>query len=253
MSVDHLLAQAFSSWEDWTAGATAYLGPDDLAQHIAGRQLEAISCHTLRPGAPAHCDVFPIALVRHPLDRAYSAYLHERRCPPNTLSCHVARATEFRGFVEWCLDRPAAGGLVIVNYQTVHLGDPRWRGHIYNAAASGIDLTRAKAVLDSLPVVGVVDRFDSFVSRLKPAMEGWLQRPLNIEGTPWENASGEPRVNLDQRLADLKERLGSQLYRRFEEANSYDLGLYDYASSLSGEQAQSSDRYPTEDRILLAS
>jgi hypothetical protein len=236
MSIDQLLQQAFPSWEDWSAGAATYLGPAELALHVAGRDVQAISSHTLRPGAPEDYDVFPIILLRHPLDRAYSAYLHERRCRPNTLSCHVARATDFKGYVEWCLDHPKAGGVVIGNYQTIHLGDPHLNGHIYNASAGLAELAAAREVLRSLPVAGVVDRFGSFVSRLRPALQAWQGAVLEMQGTPWENASGEPYGSLDLRLADLQERLGSELYRRFDDANTYDLSLYQFAAHLAGEQ-----------------
>lgn len=231
-SVDFLLERAFLSWEDWTEGATAYLSPNHLAAHVGDRDVEAISSHTLRPAAPIGYDVFPIIIVRHPLDRAYSVFQHERRCPPNVLSCHVARATDFRGYVEWCLNHPTAGGVVILDYQTGHLGEPRWRGHVYNVRPGDIELQRAKMLLDTLPIPAVVEGFDSFVARFRPALENWLGKPVEMPATAWENRSGLPTRKLEDRVAHLEDLLGQDLAARFYEANACDYRLYQHALRL---------------------
>ena len=251
-SIDFLLERAFPSWENWTAGATAYLGPSDLAAHLADREVAALSSHTLRPGAPAGYDVFPIILIRHPLDRAYSVYLHERRCAPNVLSCHVARVTDFKGYVEWCIDHPSAGGIVIANYQTAHLSTPPWRGHVYNAVLGEPDLIRATTLLDSLPVAGTVDRFRSFVARLRPALATWLGRPVAMPPMAWENWGGEPRIPLGARVAGLARELGPDLQARFEAANGYDARLYDHAVALVGGQDACEDVEVERPRAMAA-
>jgi hypothetical protein len=232
-SVDAALAASLPTWRDWTEGPAAYLRPDDLAAYLADRpSAEALSCHTLRPPAPAGFDVFPIILLRHPLDRAYSAYLHERRCAPNTLSCQIARATDFAGYVRWCLDHQSDGGIVICNYQTIHLGDPVWRDHLYTARAGDAELARALDLLESLPTPGVVDRFEAFMMRLQRDLNAWRGGSVELPPPTWENRSEDRNGSLGERLYALAAMLGPTLHGRFEVANKCDTALYRRAEYL---------------------
>ena len=232
-SVDAMLSRVFPSWRDWHAGVTTWPGPDDLAAELARRPVEAISCHTLSPPAPMGWDVFPIVLLRHPLDRALSVYLHERRCAPNTLSCHVARARDFGAYVRWCLDYPSAGGIVICNYQTLHLAAAAWRGHVYNARAGDAERDEALRRLSTLPAPGVVDRFDRFTERLAAELARWRDQPIDLPRSAWENRSGERTDALEARLRDLEGQLEKTLLQRFNDANTHDYALYERAQTLS--------------------
>jgi hypothetical protein len=139
MSVDEFLQAACDTkWTPFESGSTDCITAADIASFLAGQpQIEAVSSHTLRPPGPLGFEVFPIALVRHPLDRAYSVYSHSRRAAFTYESAAAACGHDFAGFVRWCLDHPDRSGVVIVNYQVIHFSPASLSAYI-SSGGSGI-------------------------------------------------------------------------------------------------------------------
>lgn len=231
-TLDGWLRQSFDDrWTEFESGVADQLLEDgDVARFLKDNpDLVAISSHTLRLPTPSGFDVFPIACIRHPLDRAYSAYAHEARCDPSTLSCEVARTTNFAGYVEWCLDNPEKGGVVILNYQVIHFSAARIRhGHVYLAQPSAGDLEEAIRFLTGLSFVGVVDRLDDQWAELQRSIEDWSGWRLSGP-TPRTNVTPGRPSGMAARLELARAELGETLLNRFLEANDLDGELYAWA------------------------
>ncbi len=233
-SIDRLLVELLgSSWFEFDTGIQP-LRPDFAARLLNDRpQVEALSSHLLRPPAPEGFSVFPIALVRHPLDRAYSCYSYSRRTEPIFESLLVAHRSSFPEYVTWCLDHPVRGGMVIVNYQTIHFSSASFRGDdVLEAVASESDLEEAWALISSLPVPGVVDGWETYIERLRPRLSEFVGR--RIEAAPVRaNVSAErPLLPLPQAVSELGSLLGPGLLNRFREANEFDYRLHERTAKL---------------------
>lgn len=234
-SIDLFLRDSFSDgWVSFERPATFVLSSSDLASFIQARpDILVVSSHVLRPPAPEGLDVFPIALVRHPLDRAYSVYSHSRRGEPTYDTSLVARETDFAGFVQWCVDCPSNGGVVLANYQVIHFSSASFRfPHIFQAVASNADLDEAINFFRSLPCVGVVDRFQDYFVRLRSELSRWAGQPLDGQ-TPRENTSPErPQLDLTAAVSSAERELGPKLLEKFRAANELDYQLYSVVESM---------------------
>ncbi len=230
-SVDSLLQTAFGNrWASLEGPTpTSLLRPDDLAAFINDRpEIVAVSSHLLRPPAPPDVRVLPVVLIRHPLDRALSVYSHLRRHHDGAETGTVAQQTSFPQFVLWCLNNKTLGGMVIANYQVIHLSPASFRnGHIYNAIATENDLQHAIDYLSDDACFGTVDLFDAAMNKLrKRAATLHLYIPTSVIT---ENATPGRLENLDERLRVARGLLGPELNQRYINENELDYRLYEWA------------------------
>ena len=229
-SVDRLLHLAFGdSWATLEGPTpTSLLCPDDLATFIKDRpEIVAVSSHLLRPPAPLGVRVLPVVLIRHPLDRAFSVYSHLRRHGDGAKTGTVAQETDFSQFVLWCLNNKMLGGMVIANYQVIHLSPASFRNrHIYRAVATEDDLRHAIDYLSDAACFGTVDHFDAAISGLRQKAAAF---DLHIPAlTVTENATPDRPGDLDERLHVARQLLGPNLYQRYMDENKFDLRLYEW-------------------------
>ena len=238
-SIDEFLLDVVdSAWASFDTGPTDVLLPADAGTYLQSRpEITALSSHVLRPPAPDGFNVFPIALIRHPLDRALSVYSHARRVEPTYETARAARENGFADFMCWCLDHPNNGGVVLINYQVIHFSSASFRfPHIFQAVASEEDLFESVEFVDSLPCIGVVDQFDRYFARLQIELSGWLGRSLRRE-PPRANISPErPRLKLPEAVRQIERMLGPKLLRRFVEMNEFDYRLYKRAAVMAKSQ-----------------
>src|ERR1700722_5664966 len=232
-SLDRLLQDSFKDGWGSLEGPTptSLLRTQDLATFVKDHpMIRAVSSHLLRPPAPADLDVLPVVLIRHPLDRAFSVYSQLRRNPAKTLPSEVvARRSSFSQFVLWCLDHKSLGGIVIANYQVIHLSPASFRyRHIYDATASVADFRNAMEFLSGGPCSGTVECFDAVVARLRSAAGamGLHLTPLEAAENVTEGRAGD----LQERLLLARQELGSSLHDRYRQENAYDYELYEWAS-----------------------
>jgi hypothetical protein len=232
-SVDRILESSFGDhWATFEgATATSLLCPQDLSIFVKDRpELLAISSHLLRPPAPPDLDVLPIVLIRHPLDRAFSVYSQLRRNNGALLSERIARSTGFAGFVRWCLDNKSLGGIVIANYQVIHLSGASFRSeHIYDAVALESDVQSTVDYLAHNACFGSVERFESVMVRLQQAAEKVGLR-FSVTKVAENKTSGRPEA-LEERLSIARQQLGTALCDRYMRENELDMLLYDWVSS----------------------
>ena len=182
-------------------------------------QLQALSSHTVcfPPPARPEWSVFPVAFLRHPLDRILSMYNYERKRDSQDPGAAAAKATGPGGYIESRLATPHE--LTMRNYQAWMLAgapeDRRDDEALLRAAANA---------LNRLPVVGVVDEFAASVRRftewLSPYFPGLELKPLR------ENRTSPVFSNMERRIQSLRENIGNSLFDRIESENAVDLELY---------------------------
>jgi hypothetical protein len=240
-SIDRLLQMSFG--DDWAplegSTPTSLLRPHDLSVFIKDRpEIVAVSSHLLRPPAPPDVRVLPIILIRHPLDRAFSVYSHLRR-HHNGASIETVAQQSFSQFVLWCLNNKTLGGMVIANYQVIHLSPASFRnGHIYQAVATKDDLKHAIQYLSDGTCFGTVDLFDSAMCRVRQAaaaIDLYIPAATIVENT----TPGRPE-ELDERLHAARQMLGPDLDQRYRNENELDYRLYEWVHCEVGSQATSS-------------
>jgi hypothetical protein len=230
-SVDRLLHMAFDAgWAPLEGSTpTSLLRPYDLSIFIGDRaEIVAVSSHLLRPPSPPDLHVLPVILIRHPLDRAFSVYSHFRRNHHDLHAGVVAQQVSFSQFVLWCLKNKTLGGMVIANYQTIHLSEASFRGgHIYRAVANEADLQHALRYLADTACFGTVDLFDAAMSRLRQAAAA-----INLiipAATIAENTTPGRPDGLDERLCEAERLLGPTLHNRYMYENELDYRLFEWA------------------------
>jgi hypothetical protein len=153
--------------------------------------------------------------VRHPLDRLASVYAFERNQGGDEFGAVLARNTSLAGYVETRLAMP---------YDRQCRNFHAWRlAHLFQVD-DGTDRERALLAVDTLPFVGLVERYNASVAR----MVAWLQPhfPAVQATVVAANVSRDHSITLDKRLAGIEAELGASLYARVLEANADDLAIH---------------------------
>jgi hypothetical protein len=227
-SVDHALQQTFG--ERWTTfeGTHAHdvLDAGRLRAFLeASPGVSAVSSHLARPPLP-WIGCRPVILLRHPLDRARSVFdfVAADATQPNS---ERAQALGFRGYVRWALDG-GRGGIVIRNYQTVHLSSATFRnGSVLDAQPGASDLREARDLVESWDGVGIVDDYERSLRLFErvygDVFPGLRLRPVRL------NALRRGPVDVPARISTIRAELGPELTDRLTAANALDVELYGYA------------------------
>lgn len=203
-------------------------GPEALAAYVrAHPALAALSSHYVQYPMPEVETVrlWPLVLLRHPIDRIGSVYAFERRRQDATPGAALAKEKTFAEYVE-ALMHPAANA-VVRNFQTRYCCDR----HVTNyEPATEADYEAALHNLRQNPLVGIVDRYDEsavlFEETLRPFFPEIDLAYLSRNVTP-----GRART-LAERVPAVLARLGPDLSALVEEKNQFDMRLYEAASDL---------------------
>jgi hypothetical protein len=226
-SIDHLLAECFG---DAFAPFEATRPHDIIDTHrvqaflAANPAIRAVTSHVARPPLPGpHC--LPIAMLRHPIDRARAVFQYAQRTP--SMRGHAEAARGFRNYVAWTLDTPASD-VVMLNYQTIHLSGASFRtANILDATATATDLAQAQELLSGWPAFGLVREFEAscrlFEACYRPYLPALRLRPVRHNASP-DGAPDEAHA-----IAATRAELGAGLFGRLAKANEFDLALYEGA------------------------
>ncbi|MCM8827519.1 MAG: sulfotransferase family protein [Candidatus Omnitrophica bacterium] len=158
--------------------------------------------------------LIPIIFVRHPLIRIYSAYKFEREKQKdiNTFATVLARNTDFKGYIEvrWYVHN---------DHQTRNFHVHRFSDMFYNYEGSIFE--KAVMALKKLPFVGIVERFDESLEKLEHIIREFYPnfKSYNVA----KNVQVDPKTPIDERLKAIKQILGEEFYKKFEEANKEDI------------------------------
>lgn len=228
-SVDFALKECFGT--RWTTfeGKHSHdiLNRDALRAFLdAQPEINAVSSHLCRPPLPYE-NSLPILFLRHPILRAKSVYEFVRN--DNTQPDHeLASQQSFRDYVKCSLFEDT-GGVVIKNYQVIHLSDASFREeHILKASAQLADLEQAKNLLFSWPAFGIVEFYEKsmalFNTRYSNYVPG-LKLPV-----AWLNTTSQIDVRytrtIESRVDSIRVELGNDIFEALCSSNIYDLDLY---------------------------
>src|SRR6185436_4650555 len=166
--------------------------------------------------------------LRHPIDRAGSVYSFEHRQAMDSpsLGVKIAIAQDLAGYVRWRLTE--GNGAVIKNFHTVVLAGRE--KDMRTATASYRDLEIAKEWLKSVPFFGLVESFDTSLSRMRSYLAqyfGDINPSFVIQ-----NSSPDRKDTMQARLQEIEEMLGPSLYSELIDKNALDIELYNFALEL---------------------
>jgi len=192
--------------------------------------LQVISTHHGRPPVPVNRNItfHPVIFLRHPIDRAGSVYSFEHRQAMDSpsLGVKIAIAQDLAGYVRWRLTE--RNGAVIKNFHTVVLAGRE--KDMRTATASYRDLEIAKEWLKGIPFFGLVESFDTSLSRMRSYLAQYFGdiNPSFII----QNSSPDRKDTMQDRLQEIEEMLGHDLYKELVDKNALDMELYNFAREL---------------------
>jgi hypothetical protein len=218
-SVDAALREFFGrTWCEFESSVQSQpLRPHQLAEFITAHpEVLAVSSHTAVfpvPRMPGTA-VFPIAFVRHPIDRIRSIYEFERRQEPAIQEgAIVAKELDFKGYVEWRLPRDK----LIRNFHVSR----------FAMGVGGAEtLDNARRYAEELPFIGVVEMYApslrSLQRHLRAAFPGIVLPVMHV------NVTRDKQSTLTSRLEQTRQELGEALYADVVACNRDDLEFYDF-------------------------
>ena len=165
-------------------------------------------------------------LLADPIVRAKKVFLRVTgdSTQPNS---ELAREQGFRGYVEWCLGG-GHGGVVICNYQTLHLSNVLTRElDIVQAVAGNQEFAEAMNYLGKMSFIGVADRPVCSIKKLQKKMS--LCFPEIQMDSFLRYFYDQNRPSIYAQREAIKNELGEVLFERLVKANRFDTRLYQSA------------------------
>lgn len=223
-SLDAALKENFSEkdgeWVTKEFPAQPVKNREELKQWIIDNpQAKCFSSHTAIFPVPQieGIKIIPVIFYRHPIDRIASAYSFERKQGGESYGATLARESTLSGYIESRLSVK---------------GDRQCRNfHAHRFATmfgeqQGDEATRAKMAIEALPFVGLVEKYSESLERLEALLkaegfEGIKLKPVE------KNVSRGVKKTLDEKLAEIKDQLGDEVFDMLATANVVDLEIWD--------------------------
>jgi hypothetical protein len=193
----------------------------------ANDQITAVTSHQLKMPLPVKEKVkfLPLVFLRHPLDRILSVYRFDRRRGPVTPDAKIAAENTLAKYLRIQMDAQKQ----VVNFHVNSLTDA-WDEFARRPLPLGAEahLERALGVLEQLPVVGVVERFSESAEAYQDLVSAsfpdfrFIVDAVNVDPNRSEH--------LDDRLYEMQEEAGEEIYQELSELNANDLHLYETAN-----------------------
>ncbi len=226
-SVDNILKDSFGDkWQNWDCPFHRHrpLLPAEMAAFISDNpQLVAISSHDAVPPVPIGAfQVFPIIFLRHPIDRARSAYLFEWQ---KELGLDQPKGS----FAEYIDEKLAPeGGGVITNFQVSRISNLVYGKNVYRKSLRDYErLERAKLFLSSIPYFGLVENFQQSLIRLYYYLKPNFPEIKVVNHQA--NVIQDINAKLEERLKSIQDELDEKKYQMLCDHNELDIKLYQFA------------------------
>ncbi len=229
-SIDYMLKDSFGeAWKsyDLPSSPNSLITAEEMKELILNEpSIIAWSSHQVVPPLPKiqGVEVYPIVFIRHPIDRARSAYLFEWQKQKDLNKPPVGTFAEYIAHKFKAPRRNA-----IENFQTLRLSHPfSKRLREYGEGTDQEYIEGAKKFLSSLPFFGIVERYDQSIKKLN----NWLSPhfPELKANVYQKNVLQDKTLPLKQRISAIKEELGVEAFRELRERNSLDLELYSFSA-----------------------
>ena len=222
-SIDHLLK--FNFGDKWMAydsdSANGVIPCQDLEKLIADNpDVDAFSSHQIVPPLPQiEGNVYPIVILRDPIDRVKSAYLFEWKKqlgleePKGTLEEYIKNkfSNKRRNSIE--------------EFQVIRLSN-QYRDRFQNHSNINDDelLDAAKKFIESLSFIGIVDDFDRsaelLIDFLKSDFPDFKSREFK------SNVLQDLSLSQLQKREQIKSELSAEVYEEVLDRNKLDESLY---------------------------
>lgn len=212
-----------SSFLEWHgADANSILTASDCYAFLANHpEATVASSHHLRfPIDSTHDELFPLVMLRHPIDRVGSIFEHERR--QLGIKRVDPKYASLGHWLDWTVTNQP---YIVCDTQTVFFAD----GGTYYAPPDHTAVSRAIETLDNLPYCGVVNYYVESMLVLEDIVREW--NPVFDASFFPQNISVGRHATLESRLESIKNEIGSELYDYLWLNNTYDIELFDAATS----------------------
>ena len=231
-SLDYILQHSFKEgWLDFHAQSTSWdsVKIELIAKVKSTSDLMAVSCHEIYLPLPKSENIVlhPICMIRHPVDRLYSAYNFTRNAPEGTFSLNdenvrLSKTLNFKKYLENLIKEKSA---LINNYQTMRFSEGLAESNnSHQYVVTFEDYEYARNFISSKVFCGVVDRFEASLILFSETVDNYFPDFLVIPA--FENVSSMPSVSFDTRLEKIKEEIGD-LWGELTDLNAYDFQLYE--------------------------
>jgi hypothetical protein len=186
----------------------------------------AISSHQVVPPVPSHhLDIFPIVFLRHPIDRAYSAYLFEWK--------KQKRADQPVGkFEDYVVEKfQHRRRNAIEEFQVFHLANRNYDRKRPAPNLSDEDiLHNSREFLRTIGYFGIVDQYGKSLAHLKANLASHFPELGFLEYK--ENSLQEGDASMGKKIDRIRSEMSDATYTELVMRNQLDLRLYEYALGL---------------------
>jgi hypothetical protein len=186
---------------------------------IDNPQAKCFSSHTAILPVPKieGVKIIPVLFYRHPIDRIASAYSFEKKQGGDGFGPVLARNTTLAGYVETRLS---------IQYDRQCRNFHAHRLATMFGERQGDEATRAKIAVEKLPFIGVVEQYSNSLKKLEELLEN--EGFEGIELKPIEkNVSRGLKKSLDDKLTEIKNKLGEDLFTKLIEVNVTDISIWE--------------------------
>ena len=185
---------------------------------IENPQAKCFSSHTAVLPVPKieGVKVLPVIFFRNPIDRIASAYSFEKKQGGDGFGPTLARSTTLAGYVETRLsifsDRQCR------NFHAARLST--MFGH-----NQGDESERAKMAVKYLPFIGIVENYSNSLVELEDLLKNKGFDDIKLKFVE-KNVSRDAKKSLDEKMVEIKEKLGEKLFKKLVDANEIDLSIW---------------------------
>ena len=230
-SVDHMLKESLGErWVEWdTSDPGAKISAAEIETYILDHPgIVAVSSHQAVPPLPSrHLDVYPVIFLRHPIDRAYSAYLFEWKKQKGAES----PTGHFEEYVAEKFRHPRKNA--IEDFQTLHLANRGYENRWPSGALDDEEILRnAKEFLLSLPFFGMVEDYARSMAQMKEVFAKPFPE-LSFKAFR-DNALQDPAQSLYDKIRDLRQAISPDVFNQLVLRNQMDLRLFEFANACFG-------------------
>lgn len=226
-SVDQLLRRNFM--DDWVTydrvDGGSIICTEELEQLLNEHPTaQAFSSHQLIPPLPTgDVAVFPIIFIRDPIDRIKSAYLFEWQ---KQLGLESPKGS-FEEYIKFKLTHRRKNA--IEEFQTLRLSNRQTHRYQDFENFSDDELFEfAKRLIEQLPFVGIVDRFEESTELLVKALA--LYWPEFTNYPTRANVLQDTSLSLATKHDNIRHELGEEIYQLICDCNRLDSRLYEFAT-----------------------
>jgi hypothetical protein len=233
-TIDSVLRRNFGrSFVDHRDDDAMLRGAEYLGPYIAlNPWIRAIATHHFRPPLPMleGVQVLTLVMLRCPFERVTSVYDFERRRPDgNSQMSRHARNVSLREFVSWGIQPDVSATLC--NFHVIRSLPPHINWH---AEISEEQYAEAEHYVESVPLLGLVDRFDEsmvlFEQTLRPV---WPSIDLSYVK---KNVGPRAVMTSSERMDALAREIGDDMMQSLRRCNRYDVRLLEFARAVFNER-----------------